>query len=199
MYANKWHAKRTEHKMNRRNKIIIVGLLFIGAAGLGLWKLNKDFLLLWDSNNVNVTTESPLTIDKVKIEYGISVNTFNRLTDSDLFKKREKYIILFEGESKGNMINDYGENDFLITYDNEYYFSFRQFKLSSRHQHDYNFHFYQKDGKIFLQVDIKGRDAVKFKEPMINIRLADKYSCNVPIDSTDVIDNMIELIDSEKE
>ena len=184
--------------MKRRNKIIIVGLLLLAAGGLGIWKFNKEFWLLWDSNSVNVTTESPLTAAKVKIEFGISVNTINRSTDSDLFKSREKYTILFDGMPRDNMINDYGENDFLITYDNKYYFSFRQFKFNRRHQHDYYFHFYQKDGKIFVRADIKGQDAMKFERPMLKIGLADKFKCNVPVDSAGVIYNMIELVDPDK-
>ena len=180
--------------MKRRNKIIIFGLLLLIAGGLGLWKFNKDFLLLWNSNSIKVTTDTPLTQDKVKIEFGISVNTINRATDTDLFQKREKYTVLYDGEVKENMFNDYGENDFLITYDNKYYFSFRQFKFNRRHQHDYNFHFYKKDNKIFICADLKGQDAMKFERPMLDISLADKHRCNVPVDSAGVIYNMIELV-----
>lgn len=191
------HAKKTDRKVKRRI-LIISGLLILVIGGLGLWKFNKDFLLLWDSNSINVTADSPLTADKVKIEFGISVNTINRSTDSDLFDSREKYIVLYEGKTKDNMINDYGENDFLITYDNKYYFSFRQFKFNRRHQHDYNFHFFQADNKIFIRADIKGQDAMKFERPMLDISLANKYRCNVPVDSAGVIYNMIELVDPDK-
>jgi hypothetical protein len=180
--------------VKRRNKIIILGLLLLVAGGLGLWKFNKDFLLLWNSNSIKVTTDNSLTPKKVKIEFGISVNTISRSTDTDLFNRREKYTVLFDGESKDEMINDYGENDFLITYDNKYYFSFRQFKFNRRHQHDYNFNFFQKDNKVFIQADIKGQDAMKFERPMLDISSADKYRCNVPVDSAGVIYNMIELV-----
>jgi hypothetical protein len=191
------HAKKTARKVKRR-KLIISGLLILVIGGLGLWKFNKDFLLLWNSNSINVTADSPLTTDKVKIEFGISVNTISRSTDTDLFKRRDKYTVLYDGESKDKMINDYGENDFLITYDNQYYFSFRQFKFNRRHQHDYNFHFYQKDSKIFIRANIKGQDAMKFERPMLEISNADKFRCNVPVDSAGVIYNMIELVDPEK-
>ena len=164
----------------KRRILIISGLLFLIICGLGLWKLNKDLLLLWNINSIKVTVESPLKADKAKVEFGISVNTINRSTDTDLFNKREKYTVLYDGKKKDNMINEYGENDFLITYDNEYYFSFRQFKLNRRHQHDYKFHFFQKDDKIFIQVNINGQDRMKFERPMLEISLADKYRCNVP-------------------
>lgn len=180
------HVKKTMSKM-RILIIIISGLLITVAVGLGLRKCNKDFLLLWNSNSINVTTESPLIQDKVKIEFGICANSINRKDDAELFLKRENYIILFDGETKDEMINDYGENDFLITYDNKYYFSFRQFKFNRRHQHDYNFHFYQKDGRIFIRADIKGQDAMRFERTMLDVGVAHKYRCNVPVDHAGVI------------
>lgn len=178
----------------KNRKIIITGLLILFLGGLGLWKLNKDFLLLWSSNTINVTADQPLTPNKVKIEFGVSVNSINRPTDADLFEHREKYNVLFDGRQKDNMVNEYGENDFLITYDNKYYLSFRQFKFNRRHQHDYNFHFSQQDNKVFMTVDIQGEDAMKFERPLLDISLADKYRCNVPVDSAGVVYNMIELV-----
>jgi hypothetical protein len=191
------HAKKTDRKVKRRI-LIISGLLILILGGLGFWKINKDYYAIWDNNSISVTADEPLTSGKVKIEFGISVNTINRSTDEDLFSRREKYTVLFDGKTEDNMINDYGENDFLITYDNKYYFSFRQFKFNRSHQHDYNFHFFQKDNKVFIRADIKGQDAMKFERPMLHISLADKYRCNVPVDSAGVIYNMIELVDPDK-
>jgi hypothetical protein len=168
-------------------------------AGLyGLWKFNKDFLLIRNNNLIKVTTDNPLTASKVRIEFGISVNTINRSTDHDLFKRREKYTVIYDSELKSKMINEYGENDFLITYDNKHYFSFRQFKFNRRHQHNYHFHFYQKDSNIFIRVDINGKNGMKFERPMLDLRLASKYRCNVPVDSAGDIYNMIELVNSNE-
>ena len=190
------HAKTLDRKVKRRI-LIITGLFILILGGLGLRKINKDYYAIWDNNSINVTVDVPLTSDKVKIEFGISVNTINRSTDADLFSRREKYTVLFDGKAKDIMINEYGENDFLITYDNKYYFSFRQFKFNRSHQHDYNFCFFQKDNKVFIRADIKGQDAMKFERQMLDISLADKYRCNVPVDSAEVLYNMIELIDPD--
>jgi hypothetical protein len=170
--------------------------LLIG--GLGFWKINKDYYAIWDNNTINVTADSSLTTDKVKIEFGISVNTINRPSDSLLFVNREKYIVLFDGESKESMINDYGENDFLITYNNKYYFSFRQFKFNRSHQHNYNFHFYQKNDTIFIQADIRGKDDMKFERSMNLISMATRLKCNGPINDKKTIYNMVELVDPDK-
>lgn len=160
--------------MNRQIWIIL-GILILVLGGLGLNKINKNHYAIWNANSIHVTTDRSLRSDKVKIEFGISVNTINRSTDEDLFRNRAKYTVLYDGTTQNNMINDYGENDFLITYDKKFYFSFRQFKLNRSHQHDYNFHFFQKDNKIFIRLDIKGRDTMKFERPMLEIRFADKF------------------------
>lgn len=182
----------------KKRTLIISGFVVLILGGLGLWKINKDHYVIWNANSVSVTTDQPLNSDKVKIEFGISVNTISRSTDEDLFRRREKYTVLYDAKTKDDMINDYGENDFLITYDNKYYFSFRQFKFNRSHQHDYSFHFFQKDDKIFIGADIEGQDAMEFERPMLDINLANTYRCNVPVDSAGVIYNMIELVDPDK-
>lgn len=149
--------------------------------------------MLWNTNKVNVETESPLTSEKVKIEFGISVNTISRANDTELFSNREKYTTIYDGKKLNEIINEYGENDFLITYDNEFYYSFRQFKLNRRHQHSYNFRFLKQANDIVLKVEISGKDGMTFKRKMLKIKEAEKHICNTPIDSIGTIYNMIEL------
>lgn len=158
---------------------------FLTIGFFGLSKLNNNFLLLWNKNNISVTTDSPIDIEKVKVEFGSSVNTISRRNDLDLFKKRSKYTILYDGEVKAPLINKYGENDFLITYDNKYYFSFRQFKFNRRNQHDYNFHLSKRKSKIYVRVEINGQDAMKFERPMVEIDNAEKYLRNSPLTDAD--------------
>ncbi|QCT87310.1 hypothetical protein [Escherichia sp. E4742] len=136
----------------------------------GLYSCNKNFLLLWDANNIYVSTRNNIDKDKVKIEFGISVNTINRETDAELFADRDKYTVLFEGKLKNKMVNEYGENDFLITYDERCYLSFRHFKTSRRHQHDYYFDFFSNNGNIFVTVEIKGENPLKFTRSLNDTR-----------------------------
>jgi hypothetical protein len=164
-------------------------LLLIGSYEL--WKSNKDFLLLWNSNTINVTTEKPLNKEKVKIEYGF--NSISRKSDKEMFMARKSKTILYDGERKAKLENEYGENDFLVIYDNKYYLSFRQFKFNRRHQHSYNFYLTNKNNKMILQTEIKGQNGMKFEREMIEVEKADKYLCNEPIDSAGTIYNMLEL------
>ena len=179
-----------------KRKILIITLASIGLISLGLvalWKLNKDYLLLWNANTVYVTADSPLVAVKAKIEFVISVNTISRKNDLDLFKNTQKYTTLYDGKQKDDVVNDYGENDFLVTYNNKYYLSFRQFKFNRRHQHDYYFHYFKKGDNIYVRTLIKGASAMHFERRMIPIDSAQWYVCNTPVDSVGDIYNMVDM------
>ncbi len=185
-------------KSKRKRTLLILTTLFI-LGGVGLLKLNKDFLLLWNVNSIRVKTEKPLDKKKVKVRYGFS--SINRNSDEELFSDfdKEKGTLLFDnGNSQDKIPNEYGENDFLITYDEKYYLSFRQFKLNRRHQHNYIFDFYEQHDSIFIKVNIKGIDGMKFERQLLEIEYADKHRCNAPIDSTKILYNGVELLPIKK-
>lgn len=149
--------------------------------------------MIWYCNSIDVSADGNLSLNDVKIEYGISVNTINRKNDLDLFIDRNKYTTIFDKKQIAKIENAYGENDFLITYNDEFYLSFRHFKLNRRHQHKYSFNFEDLDQTPILKVSIEGRDDMAFKRGMIKISEADKYICITPIESAGTIYNMVEL------
>jgi hypothetical protein len=152
--------------------LIVSGLLIL--ATIGLFWFNKHILALWNANSINVSADTPLSSEKVKVEFGEGITSINRTSDSELFTEENKNTILFDGKNENKMINIYGENDFIITYDNKYYFSFRQFKFNQHHNHDYYFHFHKNNDTIFIDLDIVGEDGMKFSEPMAEISKAAK-------------------------
>ena len=141
-------------------KNILIFLCFI-VAYISLWNINNNYYAMWNSNSQEVKVDGPLSIKKVKIEYGNSANTSNRPNDNIQYIKRSKYTVLYDGRNWKDLIsNEYGENDFLITYDEKYYLQFRHFKTNRSHQHEYSFHFFENNDKIFVNIKIVGRDAV---------------------------------------
>lgn len=174
--------------------MFILGL-FLLIGGYGFYQINKNIYPFYNYNKVYVSVKNPLIEKNVKIEFGISVNTISRTNDLDLFTNRDKYTVLYDGKNQKSIHNEYGENDFLITYDDKYYLSFRQYKLNRRHQHDYYFDFFQKNKKVFVSVNIKGEDKMIFEREMIKISDANKFVCNSPIESKGTIYNMIELVE----
>jgi hypothetical protein len=121
--------------------------------------LNKDVLLLWNSNNIYVTANEPLRKEKVKIEF-MAVEV-----DIKMSKYESNFVTVYDGESK--ITNQYGSNLFRIMYDDKYYLYYRHVKFNIRHQHDYYFHFFQKNDDIFVDIKIKGIDGVRHTENLL--------------------------------
>jgi hypothetical protein len=116
---------------------------------------------MWNNNSQEVKASSSIDIKKVKIEFGNGTHSINRPKDKVLFKNRSKYSVLYDGITWKDLIpNEYGENDFLITYDEKYYLQLRHFKTNCNHQHDYSFHLFRSNDKVFVNIKIVGRDAV---------------------------------------
>lgn len=172
---------------NQLFKILILVIIIFG--GLGLYNVNKNYYAIYNINSINVTSENPLTSEKVKIEFGNSIYSLKRISDKVLLNNQKKYSLVYNGKSIKSIKNEYGENDFLIIYDNKYYYLFRQFKTNCNHQHKYNFHFYQKDKKIFIETEIIGIDAMKFEKEMLEIKLADKYLNNELLKNVNITNN----------
>jgi len=184
--------------------LIITGLLIFTIALVGLWWLSKEGMVrIINGNKVIVSTDKTLSANKVKIEFGVSVNTINRKNDLELFDNPKKYSVLYDGSNNSRPKTEFGENDFLITYDNAYYLSFRQFietdfKSDFPPDHKYYFTFSNTNNTPTVRVRIDGEDKMDFERPLIDKKLAAKYRCNVPVDSAGVMFNMIELVPDKK-
>ena len=107
----------------------------------------------WDVTTLNVHTDKQLSSSKVKIEFVCGKKT-----------------VLYDGKNKENIPQEYGENNFIVTYDKKYILKFRHFKFNRRHQHSYDFYFYKKAEKIFVDVEINGADDKKFTEELKNMK-----------------------------
>lgn len=173
-------------------------LVLIGLAWYYLTVVNRDILRLDNDNTITVSTDKNFAADKVKIEFGVGVNTLNRQNDLDLFSNRQKYTTVYKDGSGSKIKTDFGENDFLITYEDKYYLSFRQFIESDFSGgypagNHYSFYFFLKNKQINVKVDITGDSPMKFERPMHLISHAGLLRCNSPVDSSKTLYNMIEL------
>ncbi|XOV69287.1 MAG: hypothetical protein ACFHU9_08885 [Fluviicola sp.] len=179
-------------KKKIRNSILI--LAFIGAILVGLIYVNNNYYPIWNSNTIQVSTGKSYTVEKVKIEFGIGAGSINRKNDQALFKKNNGYKIVYEnGRVQSNIDNEYGENDFLLTYNDNYYLTFRHFKFNRKAQHDYSFTFLWNEGGLCARVKIDGDYPMKFERRMIPIDSASFYRCNVLVEDAGTIFNGIEL------
>jgi hypothetical protein len=174
-----------------KKKTIIIALTFLTIIGVfGLYKANY-YLEFIDFTSLSVKASDDLQSDKVNIKKGFF--SINRKNDAELFDNLNKTITIFNGQKTGLIKTDYGENDFLITYDNKYYFQFRHFIFNSHDKYSYNYILSKKADTIYIQADIKGNGGMKFIRPMHLISDTNKLRCNAPIDNKKTIYNMTEL------
>jgi len=121
-------------------------------------------------NKIIVTVDNNLELDKMKIEFGYydssSGNDFN-LTKNGLQK------IVYKKTSQP-FETLCGENDFYLTYDNEYYTVFRHFIPNDFYDgvpkpHKYHFDLKKENEDIHLEIEIVGRDGEKRKMKLLKI------------------------------
>jgi hypothetical protein len=171
-------------------KTILIGLIcFALLGGYLFYRLNPKYgwILV---NRLTVVAPKPLLREKVRISKGLY--SIGRKNDKKLF--RSPATLIFDGKSCYDTAYEYGENDFLITYDEEYYYQFRQFKFSNRPKHHYHFTLSPSTEGMLLRVNIEGEDAMQFERLMNRISDAEKLRCNVPKEKAGVMYNMKELV-----
>ena len=173
-----------------KKKLIIATVILVTIGVIGFYFFNRNFKLV-DLSTISVSTDNDLSKSNVQIKRGFY--SIDRKNDQELFLNDNGDRTVYDGMQNGLLNTDYGENDFLITYDNKYYFQFRHFIFNSNNQHSYNFSLFKKKDSIYVKADIKGEDKMQFTRPMRLISNAKFLRCNVPIDSNKVIYNMTEL------
>jgi hypothetical protein len=169
-----------------KRRIIILFIVIITGL-LGFYLVNKRIKLI-NLSSVSVSTDEFLDKRKVKIQKGFC--SIDRVNDAELFQPGKMRSVVYDGKSTGLLNTGYGENDFLITYDNKYYFQFRHFIFNDHDQHSYNFKLSKLQDTIYVQADIVGPDNMAFKEPMHLISDSKKLRCNGPIDPSKYMYNM---------
>ncbi|MFN6083902.1 MAG: hypothetical protein ACK476_03110 [Fluviicola sp.] len=179
--------------MKKSQKTLILLTIFGCLSVWGLFYINKHYYVIWNANTTEVKTDKKLDPSKVKIFFGISANTINRINDELVFSDMDKYLTIYNGREENKIFNEYGENDFLITYDDRFYLTFRHFKLHHRAQHNYLFNFIKMDNSVILEVKIEGQDKMKFRHKMIPITDAKSFRTNVPVDEAGTVYNGVEL------
>lgn len=119
-----------------------------------------------------------INVENIKIEHGNSATTLNRNSDEIIFRNRDRHDILYTNGKSKTLRNEYGENDFLITYKDILYIAFRQFKTNIRNNHLYKFKLAKEKEKYIVEVRINGEGGMSFKKEMRPILESYKYLGN---------------------
>jgi uncharacterized protein len=183
-------------------KSLILSSMALLLTGGGLyWFMNRHA-----HNEISVITGPSLSADKVKIQlgfYSINEDSDRRLVQTGLGKT------LFDGKAKGKFETKCGENDFYITYNNEYYTLVRHFIPNDFQDgipepHQYNFAIHKSGDKMIMNLDIAGPDGEKHVREMAPVSAAGMNRRGLPIntDTTKKATNIIayfEIQSSEPE
>jgi hypothetical protein len=171
-------------------KKLVISFLIIAAV-----LITAAFLYLnpvygfYGKDNFNFTVSGKLKIEQLEVRHGFY--SINRDSDQMLFEI--KADVIFDGNSSIKKRIEYGENDFLIIYNQRYYYQFRQFKMHHRAFHDYNFNISESDTGFKIDVNIEGVDKMIFRREMNLISNAENLRCNVLKQEAGHIYNMKEL------
>tara|TARA_Y100001954_G_C15405004_1_gene404584 strand:+ start:62 stop:520 length:459 start_codon:yes stop_codon:yes gene_type:complete len=137
--------------MKKVIKIIVFGLIGV----LLVLKLLQSIGFI---NNINVEAIDPLTTMNVEVKYG---NVSFSDTDKIIYENLSKGKLVFNGIYSTWIPYNYGENDFLITYDDKYYGFFRHFKHNIFETHSYSLELFQNNDTIKCKVLIEGPDKME--------------------------------------
>jgi hypothetical protein len=130
-------------------------------------------------NKLSVRSSPPLTDSKVKVIRGFF--SINRKNDSELFYDRPDDQIVYNGGNSHKPETEHGENDFLVLYNDQYYFQFRHFQTNESEDNSFDFYLTQADTSIYVEVKIN--DNVNFKRKMNRISQSQYLLTNRPLDS----------------
>ena len=124
--------------------IMIMFFLIIAFVTIEIG-FKKTLLYVFDigSNELIVEVKEPLLTSKVKIE--LSCDDFES-------------VVIYDGEEKHSIANEYGIYYFLIRYNNKYYAKIRHFRSNWHDQYHYSFKFEQVGKRISLSVEINDTD-----------------------------------------
>lgn len=156
----------------RTNKIILVTALLFTCCYLSLWQINRHYYLFRNSNKLNVSTAGIAENDKIRIQFFTAKFNCDSATVGNLLNRDDDEVVtVYNGEETCRKIpNKYGENFFLVSYDNRFFYCFKHVKLNGHFQHQYSIHVGAANGIMYLSVDIHGPNDLRFSVPMKRIK-----------------------------
>jgi hypothetical protein len=149
---------------NKTKYIIAFGILLVGLF------VAYKLVVSLSKNEIIVTVDNNLDIDKVKIEFGFySINSGN---DFNLTKNGLEKVVYEKTPRPFETIC--GENDFYLTYDNKYYTIFRHFIPNDFYDgipkpHKYCFDLKKKNENICVKLKIIGQDGEELNRKLLKI------------------------------
>ncbi|WP_316751861.1 hypothetical protein [Pedobacter gandavensis] len=157
-------------------KLILLSGLSIALLALAFYWFSSSKQI---NNELNVTVDPSLSAEKVKIQLGMHSGNVDS-TDERLIKEGLNKVV-FNGISSSHFDTICGENDFFVTYDNQYYTVLRHFIPNDFYDgvpkpHQYNFDFKKVKDGIHLTLKILGPDGEESEIDLAKVAEANQNS-----------------------
>lgn len=134
--------------------IVLLSIVIVSAVvPLFIPKNHPFFAHFLNKNTISITVEEDLDIRLVEIRLNITISPIHDQ-------------LIFDGEDNYTIPKEYGENDWILIYNNEFETKFRHFKTNNWHDHHYAFHFYTDNDSIKCAVDIEGPNRRKLNRAL---------------------------------
>lgn len=147
-----------------------MGIVLIGVF-IAFFTLKSYFG--FNDNSLSVRVDSNLNLSKVKIYQG-----FFPFDTLKIDKVKDLQKLIFNGKQLEKIQSDYGENDFIIVYENRYYCKVRHNKTNNRQSDTYSFKLCKMKDHLKLVIDIAGTDnqkSVKRLQPIDGCIIRQQY------------------------
>jgi hypothetical protein len=138
-----------------------MGLVLTGVF-IAFFMLKSYFGM--NDNSLSVHVDSNLNLSKVKIYQG-----FFPFDTLKIDKVKDLQKLIFNGKQLEKIQSDYGENDFIIVYENRYYCKVRHNKTNNRQSDTYSFKLCKMKDHLKLVIDIAGTDNQKSVKRLLPI------------------------------
>lgn len=98
--------------------------------------------------------------NKLTVDYrGLNPNDFAIYLSAGIpIQLNENPILIYKEGVYYDIPNEYGENDWIITYKGQQQCLFRHFKTNRRYTHKYKFIVYEKQDTLYCDIDIRGKN-----------------------------------------
>lgn len=156
--------------------IFVIAILLICGSIIYLFTQKTD-------NKIILQVSNGLNLELVKIQYGFYSG--NKTNDKTLVEVGLKQVV-FENCKPVSFETICGENDFLITYGDEFYFKVRHFIPNNftdamPEPHEYHFNLKETSEGIELFLEIIGQDGMTITQKMARISEAESNQQGKPI------------------
>lgn len=100
--------------------------------------------------------------NKLTVDYGVlNPNDFVIYLSAGIpIHLNENPTLIYKEGVCYDIPNEYGENDWIITYKGQLQCLFRHFKTDRRYTHKYRFIIYEKQDTFYCDIDIRGKNSM---------------------------------------